>query len=733
MYRAPSPYGQPPPRAPSPYGQVPPRAPSPYGQAPPRAPSPYGQVPPRAPSPYGQAPPRAYSPQPPPQRGYSPQPPTQLYSPQVAQPQPPASGDIVPGSVTYTTSTGPDGRILYHTFKAVAASYQTPTGIVSGIQWVPAEATHILPQGAQPASADFAWSRGNNDKDKLKEWQHEEDKRRKREEKEAAKRLRQQQEHRNEEKAREYERERRKSFNAGPPADLVAFPSQAADRSAAQRPYQHYAEPANSPYGAPGAGGHPYGRERKHSNVGGYDALNRQFDDMDLNRERKISGPGRPRKYSTNTGDERPGQYGSAYGPQGGASPYGSPYVPTAPGYAASGGKYSPNPGGATELPFVPPGAKYSPNPGRAADFPPAGNPSYPGSAYSSSARGGDPAVTPTAPYGASGGQPQVYPRGHILEGHPITPRSRASSPMPGPPGGVPPYGQPYSDPAGKFGSHSPRFPPSQIGAASPHVPGGMLPDAGQQLLPPEGFSRHVSPNLSYAPFNTTKIQDMEEFVLASHLPRMPVVLKSHDVYPEDWLRLMTDLRLAWSGRLPVPSDNRSGQPPRRTTLAADLVDLWNTSFFFPRGVEVVLYKGRQRRSGPRVGTIDNGLPEDDSDNSGSEEDEEDDESELEEYLARNAAAYRHQPDFDPVVIARRRREAKEEKRRARREKEAKRKAKAKEKEKIYALYITYAPPSGAAHTSSGMPGGYPAVPTTGYVPAVAPSAGGYGRHHGGY
>ena len=31
-------------------------------------------------------------------------------------------------------------------------SYQTPTGVVSGIQWVPAEATQILPQNAIPAN-----------------------------------------------------------------------------------------------------------------------------------------------------------------------------------------------------------------------------------------------------------------------------------------------------------------------------------------------------------------------------------------------------------------------------------------------------------------------------------------------------------------------------------------------------------------------------------------------------
>lgn len=32
---------------------------------------------------------------------------------------PPGGGQINPGSVTYTTSTGADGRVVYHPFKCV--------------------------------------------------------------------------------------------------------------------------------------------------------------------------------------------------------------------------------------------------------------------------------------------------------------------------------------------------------------------------------------------------------------------------------------------------------------------------------------------------------------------------------------------------------------------------------------------------------------------------------------
>ncbi|KAF9452176.1 hypothetical protein P691DRAFT_257573 [Macrolepiota fuliginosa MF-IS2] len=555
--------------------------------------------------------------------------------------------------------------------------------------------------------------------------QHEEERRRKKEEKESAKRLREQ-EYRKDEQVREYERERRKSFNAGPPGapqtGFISFPQGGPPPAS---PYQTYADPhAGAPqYPPPGSGGSAYGRERKKSNAGGYDTLNRQFDDLNLNREkeyaereRKVSGVGRPRKYSTSAGDA---PYGSSYVSQGTASPYGSPYtVPAAPGYAASGGKYSPNPNRSGELPY---------NPG-------AGNPvPYPGSAYSSSARGGtDPVSRSTTPYGPAAGAPsQVYPRGHIMEGQPIPPKSRASSPMPGAAPGAAPYGTAYSgygypEQPGKIRSHS-RPPSPRLGGASPHIPGAILPDAAQQLPPPEAFLRQVNRNTTFTAFTTMKIQNMEEFLLAPHPPRMPLVLKSHDVHPEDWQRLMNDVRLAWSGRLPVPTDSRSGQTPRRTTLVADLVDLWNTSFFLPRGVEVVLYKGRERRSGPKVGTIDRELPEDeDSDRSESEsEEDEEDESEFEEYLSRNANAYGRSQGPDLAMIAKRRREAKEEKRRARKEKEAKRRARAKEREKVYALYITNVPIAGAVHAVGGMPGGYTPATTTAYVP----SAGGYGRH----
>ena len=58
---------------------------------------------------------------------------------------------------------------------------------------------------------------------------------------------------------------------------------------------------------------------------------------------------------------------------------------------------------------------------------------------------------------------------------------------------------------------------------------------------------------------------------------------------------------LAWKGHLPLPAD----KPTRRSDLLIDMLDLWNQMFFLPRYAELVLYKGRNCKSGP-----DTNLPE---------------------------------------------------------------------------------------------------------------------------
>jgi len=254
----------------------------------------------------------------------------------------------------------------------------------------------------------------------------------------------------------------------------------------------------------------------------------------------------------------------------------------------------------------------------------------------------------PQAPSYA-GSQPGGY-GGHGLDG----PRSRAPSPMPqGPPGTAFPV--------------SPRVPMSGVGEAP-------------QLPAPEAFSRPANAAQSYTPFNIMKIQDMEQFY--DQIPRMPLVLETHDVYHQDWIRFMNDLALAWAGKMPIPEFSRGGPPPKRSTLIADLIDLWNSSFFLTRRVEVVLYKGRERRSGANAGAVEYNLPglgpEDSSDSSDSSDTSDSDDDRYPGYGR----------GMDLTESKRRRREKKEEKKRRKREKKLRKKA--KELEKTYALYLTY-------------------------------------------
>ncbi|KAH7931283.1 hypothetical protein BV22DRAFT_998529 [Leucogyrophana mollusca] len=625
------------------------------------------------------------------------------------QPQPfspPAGGEISPGSITYTTSTGPDGRVIYHPF-----SYQTPQGVVHGIQWVPAEATQILPQGAQPANAEFAasWNRGNlsrDDEKALEKWQRQEEKRRKKEEKEAIKRL----------SRREQEREE----------DIRI--ARERDAQARERRRSFYGETAPTPVGYPTPGSAAYGAY--HSPSGG--DMDRQFANMDLGqRERKLSSSygTRPRKYSTSEADrslnrkpsgnfagERTSIYSSsttgiyttspvtAYtsptgypttAGYGGTNPYNRATSPfrqpstyqTSPNVRPSdfgtGHQTSTYPGGPEPIaraasPYArahsPYGARASspiPPPRAPSPYARAPSPYAPGarapSPYAPGVRAPSPyapgarAPSPYAP-GARAPSPYVppgqiqsgvYPRGHIFEGQPI-PRSRASSPMPGAVGGV------------AFPS-SPRMPSAGVGA-------------DQQLAAPEAFSRPANAAQPYTPFNVMKIQEMDQFY--DQIPRMPLVLDTHDVYHQDWIRFMNDIALAWAGKMPIPEFTR-GVPPKRSNLVADLIDLWNTSFFLTRRVEVVLYKGRERRSGPNAGTTDHHLPTFDSDlsdSSDSSSSESDSDSERYPSYGRDLAESK-----------RRRREKKEEKKR--RKKEKKLRKKAKELEKQYALYLTYVPP----------------------------------------
>jgi len=114
--------------------------------------------------------------------------------------------------------------------------------------------------------------------------------------------------------------------------------------------------------------------------------------------------------------------------------------------------------------------------------------------------------------------------------------------------------------------------------------------------------------------------------------------------------------------------------------------------FFGPRGVELVLYKGRERRTGPHAGQLDSELVDSDDLSSSS--------SSTSEY-GNPAGGHYGRPPVE-MSDARRRHEEKQERRRRRKEKKARRKAKAKG----YSVYVTYLPLGNPNSYGKGMMAG---------------------------
>lgn len=172
----------------------------------------------------------------------------------------------------------------------------------------------------------------------------------------------------------------------------------------------------------------------------------------------------------------------------------------------------------------------------------------------------------------------------------------------------------------------------------------------------------------------------------------------------------MKDLARSWTGQLPV-AGGRDGRPPRRSKLAQDLVELWNASFFQPRGIEMILYKGKERRTGPQAGILEPALfGEDDDDSSTTTTTD----SEASDYDSRVPGGY-GRPAYN-VDAQRRRHEERQERRKRRKEKKARRKAKAQQK--TYSVFVSY--------LRGGPPAAYGTAAPGSYVPAMASPPGGF-------
>ena len=148
---------------------------------------------------------------------------------------------------------------------------------------------------------------------------------------------------------------------------------------------------------------------------------------------------------------------------------------------------------------------------------------------------------------------------------------------------------------------------------------------------------------------------------------------------------------------MPV-ADNRvgpDGRPPKRSTLAAELIEVWNYNFLRPRGVEAVLYKGRERRTGRYAGTVDAHLPlvnPDDVSSPSASEDEDEEEAFERRERERDRERYGERYARQEAETRRRERKADRAERRKRKlDKKVRRRQ--KDAERSYALYLQCVPP----------------------------------------
>ncbi|KAI9067660.1 hypothetical protein FKP32DRAFT_1672946 [Trametes sanguinea] len=644
---------------------------------------------------------------------------------------PQQAATIQPGSITYTTTTGPDGRVTYHPFKAVPASYQTAQGLVSGIQWIPVEATSVLPANATPA-ADLGAPIGRNSDGRS--WQRDDDYRRK------------------DDHSRNsvYDRDRRDRFEDDDYYRRDRDRERDRDDDLRRARDRDVRDPNRrlSSYGGRVPGDFETDKYDKYGDR--YDAtadIERRMRDVDLDRrdrdrEYERDRTARSRRNSVYGAGERPtSTYQAAVGGNYPTSYSGTAYSSTSTYAAAPGGAYpsSPRPGdvippraaspyrvgGALPRPSSPYQAPVAPrpvSPYQPGAVPRAASP-FQAAAIQRAASpygGGGGIQRAASPYGGAGIQRApspyaaamqrsaspyagatplpnsgVYPSAHGFDGPPLRPHSRAPSPSPyGQPGAANVYATPqlssiYSSQPTAYGTASGTY--GGIAAhASPRIGGAAIDPAQQGMLTvPEGFGRPPNRAQPYTHFDIMKIQDMDELLEA--IPRMPAVLVPHDVYHEDWIRLMQDLAMAWAGTLPVPQYD--GRPPKRSSLAADVIDLWNVSFFKPRGVEMVLYKGRERRSGRLAGTVDMNLPGfDEYDvSSPSDSSDDDDDSAEERHRDRDrygayGGVYGRQAEAELREARRARRERKAERKKRKMEKKIRKRA--KELERTYAIYL---------------------------------------------
>jgi len=161
-----------------------------------------------------------------------------------------------------------------------------------------------------------------------------------------------------------------------------------------------------------------------------------------------------------------------------------------------------------------------------------------------------------------------------------------------------------------------------------PVVTGGS--DEGiRRILPnyvvPTCFARRPPSGNTYPPFQPMHLTSIGQYLSRGFPQRQPPSnvdphpFVSHDVTEEDWLMFLRDLLSV--GELTASEDMCTGPvlcccclgllglgfalyfrkkfKKEKTIFVCAMIDIWNEKFFYPRKMEVLVARGRQRLSGP--------------------------------------------------------------------------------------------------------------------------------------
>ncbi|KAG9127926.1 hypothetical protein FRC07_007366 [Ceratobasidium sp. 392] len=538
----------------------------------------------------------------PPGGGYGMQPPQMASAPPAADPY----ANAQPGTIAYAKSEGPDGIATYTPVIAQETFYQTPSGPTRGIKWVTATSSQAsaagIPSGAittnnaaqlpQPTGMSMppisvpsmsmpppgSVAGGYPPESPADDYPVMRPGMSQREYEKAVKRW-EKDRRAAEKRARKEDKERQKA-----PAPRGGWdrdpqdPYDIAGRQDAGRPRRMSA-------------GNGLGFERARRMSGGAplrdDDLSRKLESLDMSfnsrRERRMSG-----SYAPSAGGyrSRKGSVTDADRPRKISGSYDLPrpsYYPTAgaPMSGAPGGGYPPIPGGYGA------GARSVP-----------GSPVRSHSAFPPSSHYDDVGVPPMR------GGPSPHPGPYSRSRHPSP--SMGSSQLPGGYGGG--YGGGHgggrdSNPANAYPYGVERTPYSTASAPlaggpadsyaltttrRPGTAAGGAGHAGHSGVPGRELNR-AQPFTAFEEFFL--VEDLRE-LLQPQPPPLPAALVPHDVMAEEWDRCMQAL---------IHFANQAVQSTRSSALdpLVDLATQWNTQFFLPRGVDIGVYKGNSRRSGP--------------------------------------------------------------------------------------------------------------------------------------